>query len=322
MPDYLTHIILADEVLKRIESRRIYEGVVKKRLLYYLGAQGPDPFYFYNFYKSKAKGPLIGHASTMHKDKTGDFLLNGFERLQSVSYDEAWNNLAIYLCGFICHFTLDRLVHPYVYWASDKWIWGIEGTPRKVTHQQLEIALDVIYWRQIRNRHAYKEKTRLLTDIGRAWPVGVESFLKEGILQVYKIDVTNKELNKVLKDFYLGHDLLYDPRGWKTRIINWLDSFTAGGVRPKKVPYPVSNDNTIDWANRKKRTWDNPFVPGETSNTTVDDIIEAAADIASNHINTVFARIFSNEGIKDLFPNLSYLTGLEISQSFDNDVQE
>lgn len=45
MPDYLTHIVLADEVLKRIESRRIYEGVDKKRPLYYLGAQGPDPLF-------------------------------------------------------------------------------------------------------------------------------------------------------------------------------------------------------------------------------------------------------------------------------------
>ncbi len=313
MPDYLTHIILADEVLKRIESRRIYEGIDKKRPLYYLGAQGPDPLFFYNFYKSKSKEPLMGHGSTMHKQRTGDFLLNGFERLQNVSYEKCWTNLAIYLCGFICHFTLDRMAHPYVNWASDKWIWGIDGTPRKVTHQQLEIALDVLYWKQIKNRHAYKERTRLMTDIGKVWPVGVDSFLKESFSEVYRIEVTNNALNKILKDFYKGHDWLYDPRNWKKALINWLDNFTGGGLNPPKIPYPVTNDSTIDWANRKKRTWENHLVQAETSKTSVDEILQVAADTAANHINMIFNRIFNNEDIKDLFPNLSYETGLEIN---------
>ncbi|MGI6049928.1 MAG: zinc dependent phospholipase C family protein [Acetivibrionales bacterium] len=312
MPDYLTHIVLADEVLKRIESRRIYEGVDKKRPLYYLGAQGPDPLFFYNFYKSKSKSPLMGLGTRMHNQRTGDFLLYGFKRLQNVSYDREWTNLAVYLCGFICHFTLDRMAHPYVNWACNKWIWGMDGTPRRATHQQVEISLDSIYWREVKKKHAYKERTRLLTDIGKAWPVGVDSFLKEGFSEVYGIEASDKDINKILKDFYKGHDLLYDPRNWKKAFINWLDNFTGGGVKPPKIPYPVSSDSEIDWANRKKRTWENPAVPAETSSFSVDEILQVAADTASNHINMIFGRIFKNEDIRDLFPNLSYITGLDV----------
>ena len=74
MADFLTHIILAEAVLKRIESRRIFEGVSKKRSLYHLGAQGPDPLFFYKCFPYSGKGPLKNLGSTMHDKRTGAFI--------------------------------------------------------------------------------------------------------------------------------------------------------------------------------------------------------------------------------------------------------
>jgi hypothetical protein len=311
MAGFLTHIILAEEVLKRIESRRIFEGVCKRRSLYHLGAQGPDPLFFYKCFPYLGKGPLKGLGNIMHNKRTGAFLLRGYEKLQNVSYDKSWTNIAVYMCGFICHFTLDRMLHPYVYWAENQWIWGMDGTPRKAAHQELELALDVLMWREIMGRSAYKERTRKLIDIGRKWPNGVADFLQEAFSDIYGIDVSQKEINRILRDFYRGHDLLYDPNGWKKAIINWLDSFTGGGINPPMIPYPVTCDDTIDWANRKKRTWANPFVEGETSQSSVYDMLMNAADTAAAHINTLFTRIYKGEGIDDLFPDLSYTTGID-----------
>jgi len=311
MAGFLTHIILAEEVLKRIESRRIFEGVLKRRSLYHLGAQGPDPLFFYKCFPFSGKGPLKDLGHTMHRQKTGAFLQKGFERLQNVSYDKNWINIAVYMCGFICHFTLDRMLHPYVWWAESQWIWGMDGTPRMATHQQIEIALDVIMWRDVKGKPAYKERTRKLADIGKKWPGGVADFLQEAFSEIYETDVEQKDINRVLRDFYRGHDLLYDPNGWKKAIINWLDNFTGGGIKPPMIPYPVTCDDTIDWANRKKRTWVNPFIEGETRRSSVDDIIMNAADTAAKHINTLFTRIFKGEPIDDLFPDLSYDTGVD-----------
>ncbi len=310
MADFLTHILLADAVLDRLESRRILESVTKKRSLYHLGAQGPDPLFFYNCFPGSGKGLLKGLGEVMHRQKTGAFLQYGFRRLQNVSYDKNWMDLAIYLCGFICHFTLDRMLHPYVYWATDQWIWGMDGTPRKVTHQQVEMALDVILWKELKRTPAYKVKTRKLVDIGSHWPSGVASFLVEAFVELYGIEADQKELNKILSGFYRGHDLLFDPKGWKKALINWLDSFTGGGIKPPKFPYPTACDATIDWANRKKRTWVNPFIEGETHTSSVDELLDVVADTAAIHINTLFSRIFRNEAIEDLFPDLSYLTGI------------
>jgi hypothetical protein len=201
------------------------------------------------------------------------------------------------------------MLHPYVYWATEHWIWSVDGTPRKVTHEQVEAALDVIFSKEVNGISACKVRTKKLIDIGSAWPEGVASFLTDAISVLYGIEADDGEMNKILKDFYRGNDLLFDPKGWKKTLVNWLESFTGGGIKPPKKPYPVECDFSIDWANRKKRTWANPFVQGETSNLSIDAIIDGAKDAAAGHINALFSRIYKSEPIDDLFPDFSYITG-------------
>jgi hypothetical protein len=310
MADFLTHILMSDDVLERIESRRVLEGIQKHRALYRLGAQGPDPLFFYNFFPGGGKGQLNELGHTMHRQRTGDFLKMGFSRLQDLSWDQEWMELAAYLSGFICHYTLDRMIHPYVCWAERNWIWSVDGLFVRTTHHAVEMSLDVLFWKERRLSRACKVKTRKLVDIGRNWPASVEGFLLDAFATIYRVRTDRKGLAKVLRDFYRGHDLLYDPRGWKKRLVGWLDSFTGGGIRPPKVPYPARLDETVDWANKKRRTWTHPFKGDEKHRESVDEILARASFEAANHINGFFAAILRGEPIGGFFPNISYNTGL------------
>ena len=78
MADFLTHILLSDDVLERIESRRVLEGIQRHRTLYRLGAQGPDPLFFYNLFPGMGKDHLRELGRTMHRQHTGEFLKMGF----------------------------------------------------------------------------------------------------------------------------------------------------------------------------------------------------------------------------------------------------
>ena len=307
MAEFFTHILFADSVLQRIESRRIMEGVKKKRSLYYLGAQGPDPFYFFDFFHRK--GPLKGLGRVMHRQFTGKFLYQGFSALKNVSYDEGWLDLAVYLCGFVCHFTLDRFIHPYVYWAVSQWIWNVDGTFGKTDHSGLEMALDVILWKEKKGTYACRQNMRRLIYTGKKWPQSVAAFLLDTINNIYGAETGIKELNKVLTSFHRGCDLLYDPSGWKTKLVSFLENLTGGGIKPPKKPWPPDCNPDIDWANRKKRTWKDPFTENLVFTSSVDEIIMEAEDVASMHINTIFSRIYNNEDIEDLFPDMSYITG-------------
>jgi hypothetical protein len=313
MADFLTHILLSDDVMDRIESRRIFEGIARFRPLYRLGAQGPDPLFFYNFLR-RGKGVLGGLGGRMHNSSTGAFLRFGFERLRNVSWDDSWLELAAYLAGFICHFTLDRMIHPYVYWATDSWIWSVDGIPVKTTHLQVEMSLDIILWREKRGTPACKVKTRKFIDIGGSWPKSTADFLIEAFRSIYGVQAYKEDINKALADFYRGHDFLYDPRGWKKRLIQWLDSFTGGGLKPPRAPYPEEEDKMVDWANKKRRTWKNPFT-GEEHRDSVEDILNRASLEAANQINEIFSRILRHEPIEDLFSDISYITGQPCTES-------
>lgn len=311
MADFLTHILFSDMVFESIESRRIAEGVIKNRSLYHLGAQGPDPWFFYNCFPGSGKGELKELGNTMHVKNTGAFLKGGFDQLKDVSWSDDWLTLAVYLSGFVCHFALDSTIHPYVYWACQHWIWTREGTPATASHQEVEIALDILFWKMIKGASASKIRTRKLVDIGKSWPPAVSRFLTAGIESNYGIQTNSKGLNKVLKDFYRGHDFLYDPKGWKKQLVNWLDSLTGGGIKPEKMPYPIQPDPRIDWGNEKKRTWFNPFLEGEEYQDSVEELMQKAAFKAANIINSVFMRIFNNQDFEELFPDISYDTGIE-----------
>jgi len=310
MADFLTHILMADDVLERVESRRILEGIRKHRTLYRLGAQGPDPLFFYNCFPGNGKGVFneLGHA--MHRKRTGEFLLAGFSRLQKLSWGREWMELAAYLSGFTCHFTLDRLINPYVSWAEMNWIWSEDGKPVGTTRQAVEISLDVLFWSERRMASACRVKTRKLVDIGGRWPESVESFLLEAFEDIYDVKADKRDLSKILRDYYRGQDLLYDPRGWKKAVVSWLDSFTGGGIMPPKVPYPPRLDDTIDWANKKRRYWTHPFREGEMHRDSADDILSRSVFEAANVINGAFAAILKGEPIDKLFPNISCYTGL------------
>ncbi len=317
MADFLTHVLHSDAVLDRIESRRIVEGILKKKPLYRLGAQGPDTLFYDHCFPGKGKGYLKDLGETMHRHHTAAFLKAGFERLQILSWEEGWSDLAVYMSGFICHFTLDSLIHPYVYWACNHWIWTKSGTPAHTTHQRVELMLDALYWKEGRGVPASRVRQRKLIDIGKHWPDTVADFLKTSFLEVYGVETTSRELDRLLADCYRGCDLLYDPVNWKKSLIGWLDSLTAGAVRPAKVPCPSTVDDTIDWANRKKRSWFHPFSEMDDRTASADDILEEAACKASNHINILFSRLYRHEPIDDLFSNISYDTGLDCADPID-----
>lgn len=310
MGDFLTHVVQAELVLERIESRRLSDGIRKRMTLYRLGAQGPDPLFFHKSFPSNGKGSLKSVGDRMHRQRTGQFLQAGFEKLSPPSWSPEWLDLAVYLSGFICHHCMDRTIHPYVNHADHNWLWGLDGSPVKVTHQELEIALDVLLWRGYGRGAAYRTDTRKLADIGKTWPNMVLAFWQDALTAVYQEQVTQEQMQEVLHHFYRGHDLLFDPKGWKKKLIIWLDSLTGGGVQPPKVPYPVAVSAELDWLNNKRRTWFNPDLPGEKRIDSIDMILGIAADDAVNLINQAFSTVFSGGSFAALFPDISYDNGL------------
>lgn len=101
MPDIVVHSAFGAKVLERT-------GLDVDRGIYDFGLLGPDPYLFYHFYIPPFRNRINRYASTMHRERTGEFLMELARR--AVDSREVFS----YLAGFLCHYALDSNTHPYI----------------------------------------------------------------------------------------------------------------------------------------------------------------------------------------------------------------
>lgn len=111
MPAFYSHFSFGIEGYKYIEDRELKRLVKRHRSVFTLGLLGPDLFFYY------LPDVLLGSkkpAMVMHEYKTGRFmeeLLKACERLQGEEQQIAY----AYIAGFIGHYAMDTVCHPYIY---------------------------------------------------------------------------------------------------------------------------------------------------------------------------------------------------------------
>lgn len=126
MPTTYTHYRFGEDVLNALPSP-LREEILPYRGLYDIGLHGPDLLFYY---KALSGNPVSRTGFTMHERPGYEFFHTAKQPLLTMQPPEP--GLA-YLYGFICHFALDSICHPYV-----------EQQVRKtgITHSEIEAELD------------------------------------------------------------------------------------------------------------------------------------------------------------------------------------
>ena len=117
MPALFAHLQFGGEVAKILPAP--YKQLIEKYPeAFALGTQGPDILFYHKPFKSndiKKRGTLL------HTWSGEKFFLAQAKKLFENASDGDVNALltnngafAAYTCGFLCHFTLDTLCHPYI----------------------------------------------------------------------------------------------------------------------------------------------------------------------------------------------------------------
>ena len=101
MPDIIVHTSFGAEVLEQL-------NIDVDRDIYDFGLVGPDPYLFYRFYIAPFRHRVNRYSSKMHREHTGDFLIELIKRGKNDS------RVFSYAAGFLCHYALDSNTHPYI----------------------------------------------------------------------------------------------------------------------------------------------------------------------------------------------------------------
>ena len=191
MPAIFTHVQFGKDVVASLPP--IYSRLAEKYpQCFYLGTQGPDLLFYHKPLKSE-NNPSRKRGWDLHAISPEEFFLHGAKLVfeDKSNFDEEGNFLpqskeAAYLLGFLCHFTLDYSMHPYIDANS------VNG----LTHAKIESELD---------KHTFKKQgmaTRGFNTATLFFPTNESAEASANVLSV-----PAKDTRRALKDMRLFNRL-------------------------------------------------------------------------------------------------------------------
>ncbi len=313
MPDIVMHHHFGKVVYTALETK------VKKHIdnlaVYDFATAGPDPFYFYHFLNHKKQKDSQNFGDYMHRYKTKEFFLKLIE-IAKVDY-YVFN----YLCGFITHYYLDSIVHPYIFFNTGIYDINDEDTLQyRGLHTRLERAMDCYiienYYDKKSNKFRINRQILKLKKLDKRSKVSFDRLYAD----IYGKNNGYKYLNASItwqKRFY---KTLYDPYG----LINYFLTKKDDGKSEldlKVLSYYNRNipQEQIDIFNFKHQPWCNPVDKDTQFTDSFFDLFEKAKEIAISCINDLSAYVFDNESFDFdyYFKDISYITGYPSSYNLE-----
>lgn len=278
MPSILTHYGFNKTVFdEKIEFLKNNEDI------YLVGAQGPDPFFFYGvnpFLKAENAKVIRKYGTVLHKMDPSEvfafffYYANDFEE-KDILYS--------YILGAGMHYILDRKIHPYVFYKT-----GFSSDPKKkrkhfVYHTLFETNLDVLLMDGVFNKYKVKPFDSIDCDDEKIEVVSeMYECLAKHVVKENKID--DESFKRAYEHMCSIEKILYGKSGIKKKIAEVLFKNTPFNtmMHPKKV----KDDEKIDYLNLKNNEWEDPCLE-KVYTKSVIDLIEEASEEAKEWVKIV-----------------------------------
>jgi len=247
MPNIITHYTFAKD--------KILDPSAKFIKATYLGAQGPDPFFYYGviskFHRPNYQDVNSLGGLTQHMELTEPYVAM-IEYAMKSSDKEL---LLSYIDGLFMHYSLDRLVHPFVFYNTG--FTDREQDSKEIQHHYnfghmyFENILDFIVGKKegtFRRADAYlKLDNRSLLKISEMW-----EFVNRQVQHVPNIETNSFYLS--VKDFRKTMRIAYSPLGIKKalfKVIFGKEGFAYGICSLRNL----HRFEGIDFLNEKHAKW-------------------------------------------------------------------
>jgi hypothetical protein len=282
MPALLTHDYFGQDVIKHIGgtffNRPDDEALnTDLRDAFLLGNQGPDPFFFTLFSVHLKRCKEFG--SRMHHEKIAE-TMEAFRRLAFKSPEPQQSILYAYLLGFICHFTLDSTMHPFVYAQQyalcDAGVEGLDRRDGSIVHGQIEADLDAMVLTQ--RVGAGVETYDFTTEVLKARESTLElldTAYRALALEVYAVDLPKDAFSRGVKDWRTTIKRLYSPRGIKRVAFGGAERIFRRHSLVQAISLRAGVGESCDFDNHEHLPWKNPST-GVVSDASFSDLFQTA----------------------------------------------
>lgn len=168
MPAYVTHSLFGRDVLASAPNQEIQQLIQQRPVPFEWGLQGPDLLFFNGTLDVMRDHTLNRLGGLIHREQTAALFHWLCEYLLSIKRAQGYENTLSYALGFCCHYSLDSVAHPFIYYMQEKLKKTLPERWHRGVHNKLESDIDSEICRMktgkaVRNFHVDRA---LVTDAG------------------------------------------------------------------------------------------------------------------------------------------------------------
>jgi len=314
MPSSVTHFYFSKDVYDKCNC--IIKNKLSNSINYFkVFAQGPDPYFFYNFHLTKKSKDVFKINRSMQHSKINLHFtkLINYININNYYYNE---QVMAYLYGQICHFVLDSTVHPYIIYHTGIYNNKIPETYKyNGLHEEMEYYIDCyLIWQKEKIHPKNYKSFDILFNIDK-FNDELKNTIDDVVKDVYGFcntsDIYYKSIMDMKKFYYIFN---YDRFGIKKRIYSIMDLICGNKcIKKKELSFFINPNSKLYYLNGEKKTWNHPCDINEKYNLSFEELYKEAFDKAVYIINEVDNMLknksVNNDKLEKLFGNLHYGTG-------------
>ena len=303
MPAVYTHHVFTKDVYDRLSvtiKNRIKEDID----IFEIFGKSFDILFF-----SHSK---LGHLA--HNSKTNFYFENILTYISENKLQSDSKVLA-YLYGSICHYVLDSVSHPYIFYKTGKFNYMDKNSLKyKGMHSYYEYMTDSILYFNLTGKMIYKSKVSKLTFPRFVGNKRLKKVINYSILKTfgYKFGYCKFRLGYINFRLVFKH-IMMSKFGIKKKIYNLIDKFNL--FRKIKISNLCYCIQKLDYEvlNNEKKDWYNPADNSLVYNYSFMELYEIAVEKAIKIIANVDEILKNNRSIKEaleIIGNNSYCSGI------------
>lgn len=286
MPSTFTHYLLANRVYDQllnneykykklilqfndsITSDKIFNKL--NQSLFWWGAQGPDYLFMISFMPWSKQKKLRGYGSRLHSIPPSITLENIRCIVKRLDVKALF-----YAMGFICHYALDSITHPFIKYRSVIYKDKIKYSNNSTTHAFIETNIDNIV--------LLKEKNILPTELSIDDILPINEEVENTISNIYmllikklfgKSNIKDDEIESILKQIVLRYKnallISKDETSIKKHIVKFFEnklrlppyfsSYIRGFTEDKGFDFANLNHDDWSWPVNSKKIYNESFL--------------------------------------------------------------
>ncbi len=312
MPGFTTHYVFGIRAFFQCQDGVLKEMIKDNRDLYRIGLQGPDMFFCHPRASIGAQERNIG--SNMHELQVNEYFRQCFLYMENLPKSKI-PLAASYVAGFLVHYVLDSMIHPYIY-SRVGYVPNKKKGSKQVSgaHANLETMIDWWILKYYKGEDAKRFRKSFTLFLSEYHTHFLCNFLADTINATYYKDsykrlVTSKRkensrinerlftfkngnpykineqfVKNTLRLFRIECNALHDVTGRKKRYVEMIENHTLKYPLISAMIYPKIEPNKHNIFNLGHYEWTNPWDRTIKSNQS---LIELFA-LSKNRCQSIF----------------------------------